>query len=103
MSIFLFSVSEYLFILSPYPLHGIQGVIIIISAYSEEVACTPAEVVPVADHIPAEDMTVVDCRYDAVVLEDMTAVECTHLYIPAKAVAEDTDLVAESDSVLLLA
>lgn len=47
----------------------------------------------------AEDMTAVDCRYDAV-LEDMTAVECTHLYI-LEVVAEDTDLVAEC-SVLLL-
>jgi hypothetical protein len=68
------------------------------------VACTPAEAVPVADCTPveavAEDMTVVDYRYDAV-LEDMTVVECTHLYI-LEAVAEDTDLVAESDSVLLL-
>jgi hypothetical protein len=65
------------------------------------VACTPAEVVPVADHIPVEDMTVVDYRYDVVVLEDMTAVECIHLYIPAEAVAEDTDLVAESVELLL--
>ena len=66
-------------------------------------ACTPAEAeaVPVADCTPVEDMTVVDCRYDAVVLEDMTVVECTHLCIPAEAVAEDTDLVAESDSELL--
>ena len=64
-------------------------------------AYTPAEVVLVADHIPVEDMTVVDCRYDAVVLEDMTAAECIHLYIPAEAVAEDTDLVAESVELLL--
>lgn len=64
-------------------------------------ACTPAEAVPVADHIPAEDMTVVDCRYDAVVLEDMTAAECRHLCIPAEAVVEDADLVAESVVLLL--
>ena len=66
-------------------------------------ACTPAEAVLVADCIPvevAEDMTAVDYRYDAV-LEDMTVAECRHLCI-LEAVAEDTDLVAESDSVPLL-